>query len=126
MRWIMIITPFFIIPAALIDPQRTKQILMILVFIAIVIGTYAGFIASLTRFKEVRFYLFAWIFGAISAAVMNLRHFTGMDVGQDMELDSIRVSIVIDAVMMGLGVADKICARSVRLTKKALIKRSLI
>jgi len=107
MRWIMIITPCVIIPAAFIDPQRTKQVLMLLVLMAIVIGTYAGFIASLTRFKEVRFYLFAWIFGVVSAGLMNLRHFTGLDIGQDLELDSIRVSIVVDAIMMGLGVADR-------------------
>jgi len=107
MRWIMIITPCVIIPAAFIDPQRTKQVLMLLVLMAIVIGTYAGFIASLTRFKEVRFYLFAWIFGVVSAGLMNLRHFTGLDIGQDIELDSIRVSIVVDAIMMGLGVADR-------------------
>ena len=107
MVWIMIITPIIIIPLAFINPQITKKILVMLVLNAIVIGTIAGFIASIKRFKEVRFYLFAWILGVLSAGMMNLRYFTALDVVRDMELDSIRVSIVVDALMMGLGVADR-------------------
>lgn len=104
---IMIITPIIIIPSAFIDPQWTKKMLMLLVLLAISIGIFAGVVASLSRFKEVRFYLFAWIFGFMSAGLMNLRHFTSLGIIQATELDSIRVSIVVDAVMMGLGVADR-------------------
>ena len=107
MVWIMIITPIVIIPLAFINPQFTKKVLVMLVLMAIVIGTIAGFIASIKRFKEVRFYLFAWVLGVLSAGMMNLRYFTALDVVRDMELDSIRVSIVVDALMMGLGVADR-------------------
>ncbi|WP_371395908.1 sensor histidine kinase [Fretibacter rubidus] len=107
MFYCMIVTPVVMIPAAFLNPQWTKQVLMLLVLVAIIIGTFAGFVAARRRFKEVRFYLFAWIFGMASAAVMNLRHFASLDIGQNMELDSIRVAIVIDAVMLGLGVADR-------------------
>jgi len=79
MVWIMIFTPLFIIPSAFIDPQFTKKLLVALVFLSIVIGTFSGLIASVKRFKEVRFYLFAWILGVLSAGIM----------------------------MMGLGVADR-------------------
>ena len=38
---------------------------------------------------------------------MNLRHFTDSAIGQHVELDSIRIAILVDAIMMGLGVADR-------------------
>lgn len=96
-----------IIPAAIFNPQLAKKLLMLMILLAIVMGTLAGLLAAQTRFREVRFYLFAWILGVISAGYMNMRHFLGIDMGQDIELDSIRVSILVDAVMMGLGVADR-------------------
>ena len=107
MLYCMIATLVVMVPAAFLNPQWTKQVLMLLVLLAIAIGTFAGFVAARRRFKEVRFYLFAWIFGMASAAVMNLRHFASLDIGQNMELDSIRVAIVVDAIMLGMGVADR-------------------
>lgn len=107
MGFMMIATPILIIPMALIDPQRAKQFLMLLVLIAISSGTCVGIIAAFKRFKEVRFYVLAWFFGAGSAIVMNLRHFTDSAIGQHIELDSIRIAIVVDSIMMGLGVADR-------------------
>jgi signal transduction histidine kinase len=104
---LMIATPVIVIISAFIDPQFTKKILIFLVFLSIFLGTIAGFLASLTRFREVRFYLFAWVFGAVSAGLMNMRHLLGFNIGQDIELDSIRVSVVVDAFMMGLAVADR-------------------
>lgn len=103
----MIATPILIIPLAIVNPQITKKFLMVLVLVSIFFGASAGFIASLSRFREVRFYLFAWIVGLITASLMNVRHLFGVDISQNVELDSIRVSIVIDAIMMGLGVADR-------------------
>lgn len=103
----MVLMPILVIPGAIIDPQSTKKYLMLLVLLAIAIGTFAGLVAAKARFKEVRFYLFAWIIGGLAASLMNLRHFTDLAIVQDAELDSIRIAIVIDAIMMGLGVADR-------------------
>jgi len=92
---------------AFIDPQFTKRFLHVLVFLGITAGTLAGCVAAMTRFRQVRFYLIAWVCGVISAGLMNLRHNFGFEITQDIEFDSIRVSIVVDAIMMGLGVADR-------------------
>ena len=106
--WVMFwLTPVLTIIGAVIDPQITKQYIFALVFLAILSGTVTGLLAAQTRFKYVRFYLFAWVLGGIGAAgLMNLRHIFGVEIAQDTEFDSVRVSIVIDALMMGLGIAD--------------------
>ena len=105
--FMMIITPTIMIPVAFIDAQLAKRVLMLLTLFALLIGTFAGVLASFKRFKEVRFYVFAWVIGAGSGIVMNLRHFTDSAIGQHVELDSIRMAILVDAIMMGLGVADR-------------------
>ena len=107
MAFMMVATPVIIIPIALIDAQQAKRILMMLTLIAISLGTFVGLLAAFTRFKEVRFYVLAWFVGAGSGFVMNLRHFTNSAIGQHVELDSIRLAIIVDAIMMGLGVADR-------------------
>ena len=100
------VTPFIIVPCAIFDPQVTKQIIMPMILIAIIAGVIVGIIASRTRFKLVRFYLFAWMCGIISAGIMNMRHVFGFDISQDTEFDSIRISMVVDSIMMGLAVVD--------------------
>lgn len=107
MIFMMIFMPVVVIPGAFIDPQATKKYLMVFVLIAISTGTFAGFVAARKRFKEVRFYLFAWLIGGLVAMMMNVRHFTDIEIMQHLELDGIRVAIVVDAIMMGLGVADR-------------------
>lgn len=66
-----------------------------------------GCVAAMTRFRQVRFYLFAWICGIMTAGLMNMRHNFGFEITQDVEFDAIRLSIVVDAVMMALGGADE-------------------
>jgi len=105
--WMGAVTPFIAIPGAFIDPQLTKQMMMPLILLAIVAGTFVGILAARTRFKDVRFYLFAWMFGIIASGLMNMRHIFGFDVSQDTEFDSIRISMVVDSVMMGLGIGDR-------------------
>ena len=107
MIFMMIATPIIMIPAAFIDAQYSKGVLMLLASLSILTGAFVGILAAFKRFKEVRFYVLAWVVGTGSAAVMSLRHFTDSAIGQQIELDSIRIAIVVDAIMMGLGVADR-------------------
>ena len=107
MTVMMIVTPIIIIPLALFDPQKAKQILMLLVLMSIASGAFVGILAAFKRFKEVRFYVLAWFLGAGSLSVMNLRHFTESEIGKSTELESLRLAIVVDAILMGLGVADR-------------------
>lgn len=91
----------------LISPQLLKQNLICLAFVGIMLCIWAGLVAAQTRFKEVRFYILAWIGAIISVGIMNMRHVFGFGIEQDIELHSIRVTMVFDAVMMGLAIADR-------------------
>ena len=100
------LTPIITITGAFVDPQFTKQLIFVLIFMAILFGAITGCVASLTRFRQVGFYLLAWACGIFTAGLMSLRHNFGFEVTQDAEFDAIRLSIIVDAVMMGIGVAD--------------------
>ena len=100
------VTPFIMILGAVIDPQLTKQSIFLMIIIAIVAGTLAGLYAARTRFKAVRFYLIAWLFGIGTAGLMNMRHTFGISIPQELVFDSVRLSIIVDAIMMGLGITD--------------------
>lgn len=116
-------TVAIVVPGAFIDSQWTKQALIALILVAIIAGTITGIIAAMTRFRQVRFYLIAWLCGILTAGFMNLRHIFGFDFAQDTEFDSIRISIVVDAIMMGLGVADRY--RQVLQSREAAMRDSL-
>jgi len=106
MFWMCALTPCIIVPLAFFDAQMAKKIIMPFVLIAILTGVIVGIVAARTRFKFVRFYLFAWMCGITSASIMNMRHIFGFDIAQDTEFDSIRVSLVVDSIMMGMAVID--------------------
>ena len=72
---------FIICIGAVVDPQTTKKAIILMIFIAILSGTITGILASFKRFKQVRFYLFAWVCGVLTAGLMNLRHIFGIDIG---------------------------------------------
>ncbi|MDB2439663.1 sensor histidine kinase [Hellea sp.] len=99
-------TPFIMVLGAIIDPQLTKKFIFIQILIAITAGTLAGLNAARTRFKAVRFYLIAWVLGIGISALMNMRHTLGISIPQEFVFDSVRLSIIVDAIMMGLGIGD--------------------
>jgi len=74
---------------------------------AVLVFVLAGLIAARTRFREVRFYVLAWLGAALSAAIMTMRHWLGIDIPQDIQFDSMRIVMVFDATMMGLAIADR-------------------
>lgn len=106
--FIILIVLTVIIPmvGAFIDMQWLKRLMIALSFLCIVLCATAGFVAGLTRFREVRFFILAWSGAVVSSALMNLRHVFGLDIPQDLQFDSIRVAMIFDAFMLGLAIAD--------------------
>jgi len=93
--------------AFVVDLQILKRLLVLVAFLATLLFLAAGLIAARTRFREVRFYLFAWLGAVLSAAIMTMRHWLGFEISQDLQFDSMRIVMVFDAVMMGLAIADR-------------------
>lgn len=90
-----------------ISPQILKKALVMMSLVAIITFTVSAIVAARKRFREVRFYLFAWVGATMSAFLLNMNHIFAIDIGQDTLYDSMRGVMVFDAAMMGLAIADR-------------------
>lgn len=94
------------VSAFFLDNQAIKRLLVLVALAALLLFTAAGIVAARTRFKEVRFFVFAWAGAALSSLLMTARHWFDVDVSQDFQYDSMRIVMVFDATMMGLAIID--------------------
>ena len=102
--WITIIT---ILAGSFADMQFIKRALVMWTFLAILIAAIAGVVAGLRRFREVRFYIFAWSFAVFAAFLKMMNEILGVEIPQAFEFDIMRITIVLDALMLGFGIADR-------------------
>jgi signal transduction histidine kinase len=91
----------------LVDPSFVKKTLILIVAFAVGLFTVAAIIAARKRFKQVRFYLVAWLGATMSAVLMTMRHWLGIDISQEFQYDSMRVVVIFDAMMMGFAIIDR-------------------
>lgn len=87
-------------------PQLLKQILVVMISICTLTFITAGIVAARTRFRQVRFYLFAWLAGLIPAILFTARYAFGLETSIITPYDAIRLALIFDALMMGLAVFD--------------------
>jgi len=120
---VVLIATATVFSALFMDPQPIKKAMIPLALVAIIFCTLSGIAAARKRFKEVRFYVLAWLGAIISSAIMNLRHLAGFSWTQDLEFDSMRIAMVFDAAMMGLAIADRF--NQMRQARKVALQKSL-
>lgn len=89
------------------ETQTVKKLLVLLGFLSILLFTASGLVSARTRFREVRFYVIAWTGALFASAVMMSRHWFGIDISEDTQLDAMRVVMVSDAAFMGLAILDR-------------------
>lgn len=87
-------------------PQLLKQLLVVMISVCTLTLIAAGLVAASTRFRAVRFYLFAWLAGLIPAVLFTARFVFGFEISFIAPYDAIRLALVADALMMGLAVFD--------------------
>ncbi len=87
-------------------PQLLKQLLVMMISVNALAFLAAGLVAARTRFREVRFYLFAWLACLIPACLFTARYAFGLETTQVTLYDTIRLALVFDALMMGLAIFD--------------------
>ncbi|MEM9278542.1 MAG: sensor histidine kinase [Pseudomonadota bacterium] len=104
---IIVTTIIIDVSAFFVDNQIVKKVLVLMSLIAVIGCTTSGIVAARTRFKEVRFFLFAWLGILLASAIMNLRHWLGIEISQDFQYDFMRFVMVVDAAMMGLAIGDR-------------------
>ncbi len=89
------------------DPQLLKRLLVVMILISTLAFLVAGVIAAWSRFREVRFYLFAWCASLIPAALFTARYGFGFEPTLITTYDAIRLALLFDALMMGLAIFDR-------------------
>lgn len=100
--------PFVTILASIVvDHQIIKQALVPLATCAVLLFVAAGLNAARTRFREVRFFVIAWVGAVLSSAMMTARHMFGIDIPEEVQFDSMRIVFVLDAALMGIAIIDR-------------------
>jgi signal transduction histidine kinase len=87
-------------------PQLLKQFLVVMISVCALTFMTSSIIAARTRFRAVRFYLFAWLASLIPAALFTARYAFGFETTIITLYDTIRLALLFDALMMGLAVFD--------------------
>lgn len=89
------------------DPQTVKKSFVTLALIGMLTCLGSGLIVARTHFREVRFYILAWTGAVASSLLMNLIHIFGFDLSSDVQTNSMRAVMVVDAGLMGLAILDR-------------------
>ena len=89
------------------DPQLLKRLLVVMISISVLTFLAAGIVAARTRFREVRFYVFAWFAGLIPAVLFTSRFAFGLETAVLAPYDAIRLALIFDALMAGLAIFDR-------------------
>ncbi len=105
---VVIVLPIVtILSSIVVDHQIIKQLLVPLATCAVLLFVAAGLNAARTRFREVRFYVIAWVGAVLSSAMMTARHMFGIDIPEEVQFDSMRIVFVLDAALMGIAIIDR-------------------
>lgn len=89
------------------DPQLLKRLLVVMILVSTLSFLAAGIVAAWSRFREVRFYLFAWFASLIPAVLFTARYGFGFEPTFITTYDAIRLALLFDALMMGLAIFDR-------------------
>ncbi|MGE0282844.1 MAG: sensor histidine kinase [Rhizobiaceae bacterium] len=89
------------------DPQLLKRLLVLMILVSVLTFLAAGIVAARTRFREVRFYVFAWLASLIPACLFTARFAFGIGPTFITPYDATRLALTIDALMMGLAIFDR-------------------
>lgn len=93
--------------SAFLDNQILKKALILMSLVSVSLCAFSGLVAARTRFKEVRFFVIAWVGFLGASALMSMRHWLGVEISQDVQDDAIRSVMVVDSVLLGLSIADR-------------------
>ncbi len=88
------------------NPQLLKRLLVLMISASVLTFLAAGVVAARTRFREVRFYLYAWFASLIPAMLLTARFAFGLETTFITPYDATRIALAIDALMMGLAIFD--------------------
>jgi signal transduction histidine kinase len=89
------------------DPQLLKRLLVLMISVCSLAYLTSGLVAARSRFREVRFYVFAWLAALIPAILFTARYGFGYEPAFITTYDAVRLALLFDALMMGLAIFDR-------------------
>lgn len=104
---VMVATLATLASGAVIDMQVVKRVLVLESLLGVIVFVISGLVAARTRFREVRFYVIAWAGAVVASGIMNLRHWLGIEIPEEVQFDAMRIVLIMDAVLMGLAILDR-------------------
>ena len=109
------------------NPQLLNRVLAVMLSVCTLTYLIAGLNAARTRFREVRFFVFAWIAVFIPASLFTARLVFGFELEFVTLYDTIRIALVFEALLMGLAIFDRYnqMRQSAMEENLAEVKRSL-
>jgi len=88
-------------------PKLLNRLFVYMILVSVLTFLTAAIVAARKRFREVRFYLFAWAASLIPASLFTARFAFGIEPTLITLYDAVRLALVVDAVMMGLAIFDR-------------------
>ena len=89
------------------NPQMLNRLLVYMILAGVLTFVAAGLVAARTRFREVRFYMLAWMANLIPASLFTAWVAFGIKPAAITPYDVIRISLVFDSLLMGLAIFDR-------------------
>ena len=103
----IVLAVLLLLAGAVMDTQPLKKAMVLVASASPVIFFVAAINAARRQFKQVRFFVIGWFGVILSAGLMSSRNLLNIDISRDLVVDSMRVVIVFDAVLMGLALLDR-------------------
>lgn len=97
-----------------LDPQLLKKLLVIMITVSALTFVTAAIVASLKRFREVRFYLYAWVACLIPASLFTAQHIIGLELQFVSLYDTVRAGLIFDTYMMRFATFNQLCQSRLR------------
>lgn len=120
---LMLVMLGMLLATLVVDTQTIKKLLVLASLIGVGLFTTSGLIAARTRFRDVRFFVIAWFGAVVASTIMNLRHWLGIEISEEVQFDSMRLVFVLDAALMGLAIIDRV--NQIRQNRQEVLELSL-
>ncbi|UYV37203.1 sensor histidine kinase [Rhodobacteraceae bacterium D3-12] len=105
------------------DRQQIKLFFVMLSLITILSCLGASLVVARRHFRKVRFYVFGWSAAVGSSLLFNLIHVFGLEVNPEVQTNTMRATMAIDALFMGLAIVDRY--NQMRQTRQQALHASL-
>jgi signal transduction histidine kinase len=119
----IVLTVALVVVLSPLNTQLLKQSLVAISLLSFLVFAISGVVAYFSGYRDVRFYALAWVGAMVSVTLMFLRHFSEIEIPQGMVHDSMRTVMVLDALMMGLAIADRY--NQLRKSRQSAMQQSL-